>query len=53
MEGDFRNLTSKVWGNLDNPIKRYYFSKVSLILLKFHEEKKFPLLLYLGMLGLR
>ena len=31
MEDDFRNLTSKVWGNLDNPIKRYDFSKVSLI----------------------
>ena len=32
MEDDFRNLTAKVWANLDNPIKRYDFSKVSLIL---------------------
>ena len=32
MEGDFRNLTAKVWANLDNPVKRYDFSKVSLIL---------------------
>ena len=32
MEDDLRNLTSKVWANLDNPIKRYDFSKVSLIL---------------------
>ena len=31
-EDDFRNLTAKVWANLDNPIKRYDFSKVSLIL---------------------
>ena len=31
MEDDFRNLTAKVWANLDNPIKRYDFSKVSLI----------------------
>ena len=31
-EDDFRNLTAKVWVNLDNPIKRYDFSKVSLIL---------------------
>ena len=23
MEDDFRNLTAKVWANLDNPIKRY------------------------------
>ena len=23
MEDDFRNLTAKVWTNLDNPIKRY------------------------------
>ena len=30
--GDFRNLTAKVWANLGNPIKRYDFSKVSLIL---------------------
>ena len=30
MEDDFRNLTAKVWANLDNPIKRYDFSKVSL-----------------------
>ena len=30
MEDDFRNLTAKVWVNLDNPIKRYDFSKVSL-----------------------
>ena len=30
MEDDFRNLTAKVWADLDNPIKRYYFSKVSL-----------------------
>ena len=28
----FRNLTAKVWANLDNPIKRYDFSKVSLYL---------------------
>ena len=32
MEDDFRNQTAKVWANLDNPIKRYDFSKVSLIL---------------------
>ena len=32
MEDDFRNLTTKVWANLDNPVKRYDFSKVSLIL---------------------
>ena len=32
MEEDFRNLTAKVWANLDNPIMRYDFSKVSLIL---------------------
>ena len=32
MEDDFRNLTAKVWANLDNPIKRYHFLKVSLIL---------------------
>ena len=32
MEDDFRNLTTKVWANLDNLIKRYDFSKVSLIL---------------------
>ena len=32
MEDDFRNLTAKVWANLDNPIKRYDFQKVSLIL---------------------
>ena len=32
MEDDFRNLTAKVWANFDNPIKRYYLSKVSLIL---------------------
>ena len=32
MEDNFRNLTAKVWANLDNPIKRYDFSKVSLIL---------------------
>ena len=31
-EDDFRNITAKVWANLDNPIKRYDFSKVSLIL---------------------
>ena len=31
MDDDFRNLTAKVWANLDNPIKRYDFSKVSLI----------------------
>ena len=30
MEDDFRNLTAKVWANLDNPIKRYDFSKVLL-----------------------
>ena len=27
MEDNFRNLTAKVWANLDNPIKRYDFSK--------------------------
>ena len=32
MEDDFRNLTAKVWENLDNPIKRYDFSKALLIL---------------------
>ena len=32
MEDDFRNLTAKVWANLENPIKRYDFSKVPLIL---------------------
>ena len=32
MEDDFRNLTAKVWANLDNSIKRYDFSKASLIL---------------------
>ena len=32
MKYDFRNLTAKVWANLGNPIKRYDFSKVSLIL---------------------
>ena len=32
MEDDFRNLTANVWANLDNPIKRYDFSKVLLIL---------------------
>ena len=32
MEDNFRNLTAKVWANLDNPIKRYDFSKISLIL---------------------
>ena len=31
MEDDFRNLTAKVWANLDNPIKRYDFSKALLI----------------------
>ena len=31
MEDDFRNLTAKVWANLDNPIKKYDFSKVPLI----------------------
>ena len=31
MEDDFRNLTAKVWANLDNPITRYDFWKVSLI----------------------
>ena len=30
MEVDFRNLIAKVWANLDNPIKRYDFSNVSL-----------------------
>ena len=76
MEDDFRNLTANVWANLDNPTKRYDFSKVSLILCmspsqvvttvqlsngtihkfftKFYLSWKciFPLLLYLGMLGL-
>ena len=32
MEDDFRNLIAKVWTNLDNPIKTYDFSTVSLIL---------------------
>ena len=32
MEDDFRNITAKVWANLDNPVKRYDFSKVSLSL---------------------
>ena len=27
MENDFRNLTAKVWANLDNPIKSYNLSK--------------------------
>ena len=31
MADNFRNLPAKVWANLDNPIKRYDFSKVSLI----------------------
>ena len=31
MENDFRNLTAKVWANLDNPIKSYDFSKIWLI----------------------
>ena len=31
-EDDFRNLTAKDGPNLDNPIKRYDFSKVSLML---------------------
>ena len=31
MENDFRNLTAKVWANLDNPIKSYDFSKFWLI----------------------
>ena len=84
MEDDFRNLTAKVWANLDNPIKRYDFSKVHYFCVcrplrwhssnicdvttvqlsngtvhnfftKFHFSWKciFPLLLYLGMLGLR
>ena len=34
-EDDFRNLRAKVWANLDNPIKRYDFSKVSLIFVYF------------------
>ena len=33
MEDDFRNYNSKSLANLDNPIKRYDFSKVSLIFL--------------------
>ena len=84
MEEDFRNLTAKVWTNLDIPIKKYDFSMVSLILCmspsqvctiliyvmsqqynclmelythftKFYFSWRyiFPLLLYLGMLGLR
>ena len=32
MEDDFINPTAKVWANLDNPIKRYDFSKVLIIL---------------------
>ena len=28
MNDDFRNLTAKVWANMDNPNKRYDFSKV-------------------------
>ena len=31
MENDFRNLTAKVWANLDNPIKSYDFLKFWLI----------------------
>ena len=31
MENYFRNLTAKVWANLDNPIKSYDFSKFWLI----------------------
>ena len=31
MENDFRNLTAKVWANLDNPITSYDFSKFWLI----------------------
>ena len=33
MENDFRNLQTKVWANLDNPIKIYndFFSKFLLI----------------------
>ena len=31
MENDFRNLTAKVWANLDNPLKSYDFSKFWLI----------------------
>ena len=31
MENDIRNLTAKVWANLDNPIKSYDFSKFWLI----------------------
>ena len=32
MKDDFRNLTAKVWANLDNPMKRYDFSTVSLFI---------------------
>ena len=32
MEGYFWNPIAKVWANLDNPVKRYDFSKVSFIL---------------------
>ena len=86
MEDDFRNLTAKVWANLDNPIKRYDFPNSFINFLyvalsggtllinvmsqpynclielythflntKFYFSWKciFPLLLYLGMLGLR
>ena len=28
MENDFKNLTTKVWTNLDDPIKSYDFSKL-------------------------
>ena len=31
MEDDFKNLTAKVQANLDTPIKRYDFSKVSFV----------------------
>ena len=31
MENYFRNLTAKVWANVDNPIKSYDFSKFWLI----------------------
>ena len=31
MENDFRNLSAKVWENLDNPIKSYDFSNFWLI----------------------
>ena len=41
MEDDFRNQTAKVWANLDNPIKSFDFSKVSLILCRSPSQVAF------------